>query len=446
MDTIELSLCELDLRFYFVTIDGKQHDELTDLNCCFEVSVLIRRRRRDSTQAYLSTRFTHPQHIADRFESTDSISWISEPDCIRMASADAQPQLTRKSVFLFAEFAGAAFDQLRTTKALILGPLCVIHCFLNDTNIPNIPSPIFNVTLRDQHVCSSSLPVATREHVQRLVQYMGGQFNAHELSANTNYLITATTMSVKYEKAVAYGIRTVTPAWVDDLWQRSRSDTNFVLSPENADRLYEEHRIPLFHKLGITSTGIGAEQRTQLKALIEANGGLYHGTFKSELIDILAVQRSQTGSDKFRAAVKCRKTCLTPEWFTDSVQKGFALPIEEYRVLPAAAPNAVLSKGLSVSTPTKRAPTNESAFNANCTNLSEIMGNVTVDESRMCVSAGNTSSSSRASGSAAHAGKADNAYKVVLANINVQQAKKSGAFLDGCNVSVWIRWIAPAWL
>lgn len=40
MDTVEMSLYELDLRFYFVTADGKSHTELKDLSYCFEVSIL----------------------------------------------------------------------------------------------------------------------------------------------------------------------------------------------------------------------------------------------------------------------------------------------------------------------------------------------------------------------------------------------------------------------
>lgn len=43
MDTIEMSLCELDLRFYFVTANGKppadtDAEDQQDMLCCFEVS------------------------------------------------------------------------------------------------------------------------------------------------------------------------------------------------------------------------------------------------------------------------------------------------------------------------------------------------------------------------------------------------------------------------
>lgn len=373
------------------------------------------------------------QRIADRFDSTDSYRWLSESDCLKLAQT-AVPPLTRKSVFIFSTFGGDAFDQVRRTKAMLLGPKCIIDCFLNDTNIPNVPSPIFNVALRHHTVCTSGLKAAEKDEVQRLVHYMGGQFGS-DLSANTTYLVTNTTMSIKYEKAVSFGIRTVKPDWTRRLWQLSQSD-DVVLSADGdnayARQLYEEHRIPIFHQLGITSTGISVALRTQLKALVEANGGIYHGSFKSELIQILMVTRSQTGSDKFKAAVKCRKTCLTPEWFTDSVERGYALPIEEYRVVGPEPASSAHPKPITGSTPTKAHAPNESAFNADCTNLSDIMGNVTVNESRMST----TGRPSTSAGQPVHGSRVDNSYKVVLANINAQHAKKSGAFLDGCNVSV----------
>lgn len=72
--------------------------------------------------------------------------------------------------------------------------------------------------------------------------------------------------------------------------------------------------------------------------------------------------------------------CLTPEWISESVAKGYALPIDAYRL---EVPAELARNKLLVSTPTKRLglASNESAFNADCTNLSEIVGNVTINES-----------------------------------------------------------------
>lgn len=375
-----------------------------------------------------------PKRIAQRFFATDCYSWLSARDCIRLARKET---LTRKTVFFFAAFEGDAFEHLRQhTKAMVLGPRCIIDCYDNDTDIPNVPSPIFNVTLRGHFVCTSGLRAADKEHVERLVHYMGGHFNGNELSANTTYLVTATTMSVKYEKAVAHGIRPVTIAWVDAVWQRSQTEHFGVTETDaTAQRLWEEHRVPLFHKLGFTSTGIGTAERAQLKALIESNGGTYYGTFKSEQIDILIVRRSQTDSDKFRAAVKCGKTCLTPEWFADSVSSGYTLATEAYRVDGGAA----AQRKMVVSTPTNTTQLgpivdgaarvrSESSFNPDCTSLSAIgVQNLTVNESRMSTVPAAARPADKSSEDVA-------TYKRLFAALSVTQAKKSGAFLDGCNV------------
>lgn len=138
-------------------------------------------------------------------------------------------------------------------------------------------------------------------------------------------------------------------------------------------------KVPLFYKIGISSTGISGALKANVKELVESNGGKFYGAFKSELIDVLIATESNKTSEKFRAAVKCRKTCLTPAWITDSVNKGYALNIEAYRL---DVPPSLMRKHLHVSTPTKRSlGPNESAFNADFTNLSEIIGNVTVNDS-----------------------------------------------------------------
>lgn len=178
-----------------------------------------------------------------------------------------------------------------------------------------------------------------------------------------------------FQQAAINNIKIVTPEWVHYLWEQScRGEVDAKIITELDDRF----RVPIFNKIGISSTGITGTKKTQLVKLIEANGGKFFGAFKSELIDVLIATAEHTSSDKFRAAIKCRKMCLTPEWITESVAKGYALPIGDYRL---EVPAELARNKLLVSTPTKRQVPNESAFNADCTNLSEIVGNITVNES-----------------------------------------------------------------
>lgn len=179
--------------------------------------------------------------------------------------------------------------------------------------------------------------------------------------------------------------------------------------------------MPLFHNISVTTTGLVGSRRDRLSALIKENGGKYYGSFKSEIIDILILDRSQKHSEKFKAAMKCKKNCLTPEWITDSVAKGYALPIAEYRV------DEDLTPKLQISTP-NRDITTQPSFSGDCTGLSEIscnVDNLTINETMV-----GRSKSTVHKDSSEH-----KEYKVLLANLTVKQAKAAGPFLDGCNVS-----------
>lgn len=209
-------------------------------------------------------------------------------------------------------------------------------------------------------------------------------------------------------------MQTLLPQWVSDCWDLCQKR----LINAATDELHKKYKIPLFNNISVTTTGIVGTRRDKLIKLIKDNGGKYHGTFKSDLIDILILDRSQTSSEKFKAAIKCKKNCLTPEWITDSVAKGFALPVADYRV------DEDLSPQLQISTPNKDLTTQPS-FIGDCTGISEISCNVTVNETVLGQSVVNKESSN----------VVQKSYKVLLANIQVKQAKAAGPFLDGCNVS-----------
>lgn len=218
----------------------------------------------------------------------------------------------------------------------------------------------------------------------------------------------------RFQKAVAYKMQTLLPEWVSDCWNLCQNR----LINAATDELHEKYKIPLFNNIIFTTTGIVGTRRDKLTKLIKDNGGKYHRTFKSELTDILILDRTETSSEKFRAAIKCKKNCLTPEWITQSVAKGFALPIADYRVDKDHAPQ------LQISTPIKDLTTQPS-FSGDCTGISEISCNETVNETVLGQSVVNKESTN----------VAQKSYKIILANIQVKQAKAAGPFLDGCNVS-----------
>ncbi|XP_058061785.1 DNA topoisomerase 2-binding protein 1-A [Anopheles bellator] len=388
-------------KLYFVL----QHEQIT-----FEDAST------DMQMAYTTAR----EHIDDK----ELQQWITEADCMKLNQSD----LSKKHVYVFEKFSGAAFERAKKSRSTVIGPRCLISCFMDNEAIPLGVQPVFTTAMRNLTVCSSGLKAKVKAHVSQLVFYMGGYY-MDVLSTSCTHLVTCTVKSVKYEKAAERKVIIVRPDWVQDVWEISQqrsvhgSDVQFL----------ERHRLPVFHSLTISSTGLTVARRNEIKQLIESNGGHYVGAFKPEVTDILILDKVGTGSAKFQAAVCFKKECLTPEWIFDSVTHGYALPIKEYEVrsLKASTPTKALNNPGAgrVSSVTSR------DFNPDCTELSEISHvnvssrNLTINESIMSVGGDKgTPIAATATRSVA------NRYRELLARMTVQQAKKAGPVLDGCSV------------
>lgn len=203
------------------------------------------------------------------------------------------------------------------------------------------------------------------------------------------------------------------PEWVQDCWELCQKQ----IIKADSEKYHKKYKVPLFHDIGFTSTGIVDKQKDEIAKLIKKHGGKFFNSFKSENIDILILERNQTSSEKFKAAIKCKKNCLTPKWIIDSVANGYALPIANYRVEADRRPK------LLISTPEIDLTTQPSF---NCTNISAIDCNSSVNETivrKNSILVGSDESVTL-----------NNSYKVILANMTVKQAKEAGPFLDGCNV------------
>ncbi|EDS34036.1 DNA topoisomerase 2-binding protein 1 [Culex quinquefasciatus] len=376
------------VKMFFVIKDGTEIDAASD----------------DMHMAYTTVR----EHA---FE--EKVSWVEESECLRFRP----DQLTKKHLFVFEQFSGRAFEFVRDAKAVLVGPRCLISCFLDDQPIPPGTHPVMTTAMRNLIVCSSGLKPDEKAQVSQLVSQMGGYY-LDVLTGACTHLVACTVKSVKYEKAAEIKLKIMHPAWVRDVWEQSLKKMVY-----GTDAEFAKHALPIFYSLTITSTGLTLGKRTQIKKLIEENGGKYIGAFKSELTDILILEKDHTGSDKFRGAVRCKKECLTPAWIVDSVEKGYALPTGPYEV-----------KSIKSSTPTKDDSSRD--FNPDSTQLSMIShGNSrnfsTINESVMSM----TSNSSMVPAlPQPPVVSSKPKYKDSLAKINVQLAKKAGLFLDGCNI------------
>ncbi|XP_055550618.1 DNA topoisomerase 2-binding protein 1-A [Wyeomyia smithii] len=359
------------------------------------------------------------------------VTWLSEKECINL-----QPeQLSKKHVAVFERFNGPAYDHIRTTTACVVGPRCLISCFNDDQTIPCGKQPVLTTAMRNLTVSTSGLKIEEKARLSQMVFQMGGCY-LEILTAACTHLIAATVKSIKYEKAAEIKMRIMHPSWVQDVWEQSQCKMINA-----TDSTFDKHILPVFYSLTLTSTGLTTQKRNQIKQLIEENGGRYIGAFKSEHTDILILEKSSVGSAKFQAAVRCKKECLTPSWVIDSVQKGYALPIANYEV-----------RRIKASTPTKDDAGTISSmdFNPDCTQLSMISHqtsrNLTVNESiASMASMAHTGTRPTRSSAVKLPEKEEiqpamtdvnqrHNYHEILAKITLPQAKKSGPFLDGCNI------------
>ncbi|XP_067639811.1 DNA topoisomerase 2-binding protein 1-A [Eurosta solidaginis] len=248
----------------------------------------------------------------------------------------ASGQLTKKDVFIFDNFDGDFFDQLQLTKSLIIGPRCLITCLLGTLPIPLGTSPIYTTAMRDLHISATGIAADQKEQVRKYIQWMGGYY-FQNLGRQVTHLISNTIKSTKYEHATLNGIPVMHVDWVQRVWERS-----CVENVAATDEEFDKYKLPIFFGTNITCTGLETDKKNEVMRLVNENGGTYHCAFRSALVDIVITERSNTNSDKYKAAVRYKKEILCPEWIFDSAEKGFALPTKGYQV-----------KSLKVSTPIK---------------------------------------------------------------------------------------------
>jgi topoisomerase (DNA) II binding protein 1 len=261
-----------------------------------------------------------------------------------------------------------------------------------------------------------------KTELSKLIKYMGGTY-FDNLTAATTHLVSNTVQSEKYEIAGQKKLKIMNGDWVKDSWSKSQLEDFHATDSE-----FDRYLLPIFHNLTFSSTGLPQTTRVNLQKEIESNGGKFMGAFKSEVVNILILNKEKKDSEKFRAAVKCRKDCLIPEWVFDSVKIGYALPIGEYTV----------SSDMKVSTPKKTPRLTSQEFNGDNTALSDISHipsglsttNATINDSMLSVA------SVRSTRSTKMAQNNDRRFKKLLDEITPQLQKKAGLFLDGCNVSI----------
>lgn len=214
-------------------------------------------------------------------------------------------------------------------------------------------------------------------------------------------------------------------SWIADVWDESSAENLLATSQR-----FESHKVPAFYKLRVTTTGLQRKEKKEVEEMVIAGGGTYYGEFSSSLIDVVIAKKDATETQKLKAAINQKKDCLCVEWIRDSAKQNVALPLDSYRI-------NLQAKKLT-STPEKRA--NVSNFNntqATGIDISNIHLAGTINETAMsnlsiCSDSG-ANNRKRKSNDAGIENK-DLSYKIAFDKLNIQEAKRAGTFLDGCNV------------
>lgn len=210
--------------------------------------------------------------------------------------------------------------------------------------------------------------------LSELIGFMGG-FYTKDLVKNGTHLVTNSIISKKYEVAISNKIKVMTSNWIHEVWRKSHNENVLATSSK-----FNRFKTLPFHNLRITTNGFTERKKKWIKTVIENGGGSYEGG----TTDVLICKEDTIKTPKVVAALNARKDILRIEWIEESVKKGYAQPIEEYRI---NFTDAILR--------------NENAM------------------SKLCISPQNK----------------DLPYKAFFDELNVLDAKKAGSFLVGCNVS-----------
>lgn len=335
--------------------------------------------------------------------------------------------LNKKDVFIMAHFEGDLFEQLQMTKALVLGPPCIIECLSKSEPIPLGTSPIYATAMRDLQISASGVTTKEKDDLKRWIHWMGGHY-FQNFGRNITHLISNTIKSKKYEHATLNGVPVMHTDWVQRVWECSHKSNNICAKDEQ----FEKYRLPTFFNANITCSGLDASRKDAVIRIVNENGGIYHRAFRSQQVDIVITEQSKTDTEKYQAAVRFKKDILLPEWIFDSQERGYALPTKKYEVRPRK----------QVSTPTKRSENPDHTHLSDLSCISFVSGpgrrmcsdNTTVNETLSSNCSSGSKLLKQATANSTSSDQKQQLYLQTLSEIDPRKAKQAGSFLDGCCV------------
>merc|ERR1712126_793192 len=176
-----------------------------------------------------------------------------------------------------------------------------------------------------------------KRELQTKIERMGGVYsnNFHD---GVTHLVAKHVRSPKYDVAVKKEIPIMTDEWVTQVWEKGMHQNIHATDPT-----FTRYKCPALMGLTLTVSQMGRKDKELLKKSIENHGGTYTGQLDMEQTQILIISKPE--GDKYKYANKWKIPCISSDWVFDSIEKGYCLHTEGYRVDQARAG--------STSTPTK---------------------------------------------------------------------------------------------
>ncbi|KAF2983886.1 hypothetical protein EK904_005245 [Melospiza melodia maxima] len=267
------------------------------------------------------------------FQSEEHLQILEEKTVLNIKEND-------KSLYICDPFSGVGFSHLKKLGCRIVGPQVVLYCMQSQRCVPRAEHPVYNMTMADVTVSCTSLEKDVREEVHKYVQMMGGCVY-RDLNVSVTHLIAGEVGSKKYLVAASLKKPILLPSWVKTLWDKSQQGMM-----RYTDVNMEDYACPVFLGCTICVTGLSSSDRKEVQRLTAEHGGQYTGQLKMNECTHLIVQEPK--GQKYECAKKWNVHCVSVQWFSDSIKKGFCQDETMYKIEAGSK----LSNAPSTSTPT----------------------------------------------------------------------------------------------
>ncbi|XP_068863574.1 DNA topoisomerase 2-binding protein 1 isoform X1 [Aphelocoma coerulescens] len=332
------------------------------------------------------------------FQSEEHLQILEEETVLNIKEND-------KSLYICDPFQGVGFSHLKKLGCRIVGPQVVLYCMQSQQCVPRAEYPVYNMTMADVTVSCTSLEKDVREEVHKYVQMMGGCVY-RDLNMSVTHLIAGEVGSKKYLVAASLKKPVLLPSWVKTLWDKSQQRIM-----RYTDVNMEDYACPVFLGCTICVTGLSSSDRKEVQRLTAEHGGQYTGQLKMNECTHLIVQEPK--GQKYECAKKWNVHCVSVQWFSDSIKKGFCQDETMYKVEAGSK----LHNAPSTST-----PTNDTSKPHNHT-LSDVSHISSINLSGVNETACNSAMSSRL-----------DPLPDELENLDISSFQAPEDLLDGCRI------------